>query len=122
PMTLEPAAPRSARRRGSLHHARILIVEDDSAIVLLLEWILKQEGYERVESTSDARNVTAIFDEFAPDLVVLDLHLPHRSGLSILEELTSKVAEDAYLPVLVLTGDISTEARERALSSGAKDF
>ena len=121
-MIPESAALRDARRRANLQNARILIVEDDSSIVLLLEWILKQEGYEQVSSTSDGRRVGEIFDEFQPDLVLLDLHLPHRSGLSILEELTGKVPDDAYLPVLVLTGDISTQAREKALSSGAKDF
>jgi putative two-component system response regulator len=121
-MIPETAASRDAARRASLQQARILIVEDDSSIVLLLEWILRQEGYEQVMSTSDARRVGNLFDEFHPDLVLLDLHLPHRSGLSVLEELTTKVPDDTYLPVLVLTGDISTQAREKALSSGAKDF
>jgi putative two-component system response regulator len=121
-MTHEPDAPRGARRRAGLRNARILIVEDDATIVLLLEWILKREGYEQVTSTSDGREVVSLFDEFEPDLVLLDLHLPHRSGLSVLEELTAKIPADTYLPILVLTGDISTEARERVLSNGAKDF
>ena len=121
-MTHEPSPVRRSNRRDGLRTARILIVEDDPTIVLLLEWILKQEGYEEVASTGDAREIGALFDRFQPDLVLLDLHLPHRSGLSVLEELTSKIPEDAYLPILVLTGDISVEARERALSSGAKDF
>lgn len=121
-MTPVPQSSRSATRRAGLQHARILIVEDDPSVVLVLEWILKQEGYAQVISTSDAREVSSLFEEVEPDLVLLDLHLPHRSGLSVLEELTARVPEHSYLPVLVLTGDISTEARERALSNGAKDF
>ena len=115
-------APRRMRRNDGLHGARILIVEDDPSIVLLLEWLLRQEGYERVRSTGDAREVGALFDLYQPDLVLLDLHLPYRSGLAVLEEIIDKVPGDGYLPVLVLTGDVSTEARERALTSGAKDF
>lgn len=121
-MTVQQDASRTAPSRESLRNARILIVEDDPSIVMLLQWILRHEGYRDVASTGDAREVSALFDRFHPDLILLDLHLPHRSGLSVLQDIRAQLAEDAYLPVLVLTGDVSTEAREKALSSGAKDF
>lgn len=121
-MTVVPDRPRAVHAREGLEQGRILIVEDDATIVMLLEWILRREGFERVRSTADGLEVAALLDDFQPDLVILDLHLPRRSGLSVLAEINSRVSSDEYLPVLVLTGDISTEARESALSSGANDF
>ena len=121
-MTAAPDLPRTARIRETLQQGRILIVEDDATIVMLLEWILRREGFDQVRSTDDGMEVGELVDGFQPDLIILDLHLPRRSGLSILAEINSKIRPDEYLPVLVLTGDISTEARESALSSGAKDF
>ena len=121
-MTVVPDVPQTARARGTLQEGRILIVEDDATIVMLLEWILRREGFDRVRSTDDGLEVGDLVDSFRPDLVILDLHLPRRNGLAVLAEINSKISHDEYLPVLVLTGDISTEARESALSSGAKDF
>lgn len=121
-MTVQQNVARAATRREKLETARILIVEDDPSIVMLLQWMLRQEGYRNLATTSDARQVVTLFRTFHPDLVLLDLHLPYRSGLSLLEEIRSELSEDEYLPVLVLTGDISAEAREKALTSGAKDF
>lgn len=121
-MTGLPITPPDISRRVRLNPARILIVDDDPTIVLLLEWLLHREGYVHLASTSDGGDVLDLFAEFGPDLVVLDLHLPHRNGLSLLADLHTRIPEDEYLPVLVLTGDISAAAREHALSNGAKDF
>jgi diguanylate cyclase (GGDEF)-like protein len=53
---------------------------------------------------------------------MLDLHMPHIDGFSLLETLRTGVLEHEYLPVLVLTADTTRETRERALASGARDF
>lgn len=102
--------------------ARILVVDDEPENVRLVQRILRRAGYVHVRTTSDAREVLAAFDEFAPDLVLLDLHMPHVDGFELLHELRARIPDDAYLPVLVLTGDISSAARQRALAGGARDF
>ena len=56
-----------------------------------------------------------------PDLILLDLHMPHMDGLAVMDRL-NEIAEASYLPILMLTGDIAPEARREALSRGAKDF
>lgn len=102
--------------------ARILIVDDEGANVLLLQRILQRAGYANLKSTTDSRHVLPIFTEFRPDLVLLDLHMPHLDGYAVLEQIRSRVSAADYLPVLVLTADITAQAKQRALSGGAKDF
>jgi signal transduction histidine kinase/FixJ family two-component response regulator len=63
-----------------------------------------------------------MMDEHRPDLVLLDLHMPHKDGFTVLRELGERGDGDDYVPVLVLTADINPTARERALSGGARDF
>ena len=57
-----------------------------------------------------------------PDLVLLDLHMPHVDGVAALDQLATVIPEDDYLPILILTGDNTSEAKEKALSHGAHDF
>ncbi len=102
--------------------ARILVVDDQAANVLLLKKILARAGYTNIEQTTDAREVTRLYVEFGPDLILLDLHMPHIEGLDLLEQLNSLIPEDTFLPILVLTADATPAARQSALSAGAKDF
>jgi two-component system cell cycle sensor histidine kinase/response regulator CckA len=101
--------------------ARILIIDDQDFNTRLLERILKQAGYRDYRSLNDSRQAIAAYQEFQPDLVLLDLMMPHLDGLAVLEQLRL-LTKDTYLPVLVLTADVTPEARRRALSAGAKDF
>ena len=101
--------------------SRILIVDDQESIVDLLRVILGSDGYHNLASTTDPRLAGALCQEHPPDLVLLDLHMPYLTGVDLLEELTRFTAGE-YLPVLVLTSDITPEAKQRTLSIGAKDF
>jgi putative two-component system response regulator len=102
-------------------NARILIVDDEQINVELLRRLLERGGFSRIESTNDSREAVELYLNFRPDLIVLDLHMPHRDGLEVLDELNA-IAEASYLPILMLTGDDTQEAKREALSRGAKDF
>lgn len=102
--------------------ARVLIVDDEPANVRVLELMLSRVGYGRVSCTTDSRRVLALFEELAPDLVLLDLHMPHIDGFALLGQLTERTPPGEYCPILVLTADATEQARERALSTGAHDF
>jgi putative two-component system response regulator len=102
-------------------NARILLVDDEPANVDLLRRLLVRAGFTRIESTSDSRDVADLYVKFRPDLILLDLHMPHRDGLAVMDEL-NQIAEASYLPILMLTGDDTQEAKREALSRGAKDF
>src|SRR3989449_2596654 len=106
----------------SLRHARILVVDDEPANVLLLQRMLGDAGYAAVTTTTDSRRVLELYRSTRPDLIVLDLMMPHLDGIAVLEQLRAEIPADAYVPVLVLTADATLEAKRRALASGARDF
>jgi putative two-component system response regulator len=102
--------------------ARILVVDDEEANVQLLERILEMAGYRSVVSTTDPRQVMDLLRTFQPDLILLDLLMPHLDGFTLMKLLRSEIPIDSYLPILVLTADATSETRSRALAGGAKDF
>jgi two-component system sensor histidine kinase/response regulator len=105
-----------------LSGSRILIVDDQQPNVDLLEQILDIQGYRNAIGTTDPRQVASICQASEPDLVLLDLHMPHLTGLEVIEQLRGLVSGDSYLPILVLTADITPEAKRHALEVGASDF
>jgi len=113
---------RAEARLARLRACTLLIVDDEAANLDLLEGLLDSAGYSHVVRTLDAREVVALVEGHNPDLILLDLNMPHRHGLEVLADLRAVTPEDAYRPVLVLTADVTWEARERALTLGARDF
>jgi signal transduction histidine kinase len=101
--------------------AKILIVDDEPAMVRLLELLLEDVGYTDLRSTTDPREVLECCAEFQPDLILLDLRMPHLSGVQVLKQL-ERWRADLYLPVLVLTADMSRESKRAALEAGASDY
>ena len=106
----------------TLRNAQILVVDDQDANVMLLEQILRTKGYTRVTGVTDSRSVVSLFLECRPDLILLDLHMPHLDGFAVMERLQPLIDGGTYLPILVLSADITQAGRQRALSMGAKDF
>lgn len=115
-------SPLSARRRARLRECVLLLVDDEPANLDLLEALLEGDGYTRLVRTTDPRQVAALSRAHAPDLVLLDLHMPHRHGLEVLADLVADTPDGDYRPVLVLTADATLEARDKALTLGARDF
>lgn len=101
---------------------RILLVDDQPANLVLLEAILREGGFNSTWSTKDPREVAALMSGFNPDLLLLDLHMPHIDGFGVLALISEMKPPDEFFPILVLTADITPEARNRALSGGASDF
>ena len=108
-------------RLRDLHHARILIVDDEEVNVDILRRFLARAGFTHVDSTTDSRQAAPLYMEHRHDLILLDLHMPNMDGLEVTTQLT-EIASASYLPILILTGDLAPEARRDALSRGAKDF
>ncbi|HYE92962.1 MAG TPA: response regulator [Terriglobales bacterium] len=105
-----------------LRSACILIVDDEPVNVRVLDRMLAAAGYTELVSTTDPRQVLGLFRERQPDLVLLDLMMPYLDGFAVLEQLRAEIPAGAYLPVLILTADATTETRRRALDAGAHDF
>ena len=105
-----------------LFPSRILVVDDQEANVLLLQAVLSRAGYTAVDTLTDPPEVVRRCAEQPPDLLLLDWHMPGRSGAEILEEIGFLTEEPNWMPVLVLTADISSETKRQALLLGARDF
>ena len=109
-------------RRARLRECTLLLVDDEPSNLDLLEGVLESEGYTNLVRTTDPREVLTLSMQHEPDLILLDLHMPHRNGLEVLTDLAEQAAPGEYRPVLVLTADATFEARDRALALGARDF
>ncbi len=109
------------RSRRLLSTARILVVDDDPEEVAVLKAMLRNAGFAYVSSLTDPRQFEWRFHAAPPDLLILDLQMPHRDGFELLELLRPWIAAD-QLPVLITTEDPSVDVRRQAFALGARDF
>jgi signal transduction histidine kinase len=100
---------------------RVLIVDDLEDDVVMLERFLGGEAT-AIRGLTDSTQAERVFNEFEPDLVLLDLHMPPPDGFEILQQLRDARRRLGFLPVVVLTGDAGSVARRKALDMGADDY
>lgn len=107
---------------STLKNAKILIVDDQPLNVQILLEFLELEGYGNLKSTYDSREVIELYKSYQPDLILLDLSMPHLTGFDIMEKLKLIVKNDYFLPIIVLTADATKSSKLKSLSFGANDF
>lgn len=126
-MTVTPRSPRQrnpvlgqlpkiTRADGSA--IRVLLVDDEPALTNLLKMALHYEGWQ-IEVAKDGREALAKFEQFGPDLLVLDLMLPDIDGLQVLKAIRES---EGYTPTLMLTARDSVMDRVTGLTAGADDY
>jgi len=108
--------------KALVQDSRLLIVDDKCSNIVVLQRILQQEGYQNVCSTTDSREVIDQLRVFRPDLILLDLMMPKVDGYAVIVQLRGWIPDDEFLPIIVITADVSRGARQKALSLGANDF
>ena len=106
----------------TLAQSRILIVDDDEINVRLMTRLLQSAGYVQIRGITDARAALETRRDWSPDVILLDLHMPHLDGIALLHTFRAQSSVSDFLPVLVLTADASRDAVKRALSAGANDY
>ena len=109
-------------RRPIMPEADILLVDDEPANLILLQRTLQKAGYQHIRSASHPQDALELVTKAVPDLILTDYHMPHRDGLSLIAELRVTVAPTVFLPIILLTGDLSPDLEQRALTAGANDF
>ncbi len=107
---------------ADLNDARILIVDDQWSNIDVLENFLLLKGYSNIRTTVFSREVISIVQEFKPDLILLDLMMPHVSGFEVLQQIQDAGLMSELMPIMILTADDTVEAKKKALSGGARDF
>ena len=98
--------------------ARVLIVEDDPASMDLALRIVRLEKHEPI-TTSDGETALAVARVARPDLILLDLHMPHLDGFTVLSQLQPELP--AGFPILLITGEVDETTRQKAIDRGARD-
>ena len=106
----------------NLKNSRILIVDDEQSNIDIQTGLLEIKEYTNVQTTTDPRLVVEIFQETKPDILLLDLMMPHLNGFQVMEQLQAIIPANTYFPVLVLTADVLPQTKLLALAGGAKDF
>ncbi|WP_445400933.1 putative bifunctional diguanylate cyclase/phosphodiesterase [Zobellella sp. An-6] len=103
------------------HDADILVLDDNPVNVELLVSLLEDHGYHRVRGETDSRRLETLLHARLPDLLLLDIRMPHLDGYRVLELLKARWPAQAP-PVIVLSAQSDADTRLRALHLGARDF
>ena len=102
---------------------KVLVVEDNDMNMQLVEYLLEEGGYEIVKATSgeEALAITRDADAKAPDLILMDIHLPGMDGLSVVREIKSD-ARMGGVPILALTAHAMRGDKDRFLEAGCDGY
>jgi len=98
----------------------VLVVEDNHANLILVQAVLRRAGF-RVEAARDAEEATARLAANRPDLILMDIQLPGRDGLTLTRDIKGN-PETASIPIIALTAHAMKEDRERALAAGCDGY
>jgi signal transduction histidine kinase/BarA-like signal transduction histidine kinase len=109
-------------RDDTLLQSKILIIDDEEVNVRLLKRILLHGGFENLITTTDSRATMALFRDVQPDLILTDWLMPHLDGCALVGQLRQLIGPVDYLPIVVLTADVTPQAKRQALTIGATDF
>ncbi len=101
--------------------AKILVVDDDANVQRLLEYTLKQEGYE-VVIASDGAEAVRLWGAEAPDLILLDVTLPKLDGYQVATRIRAEEPANTHVPIIMLTAEREVEQKVRGLRAGADDY
>jgi putative two-component system response regulator len=109
------------RMTASAAESMVMVVDDEATNIKIVKRLLELEGYSRFVTTTDATAAITLLHDERPDILLLDLMMPHVSGLDILKQVR---ADDAlsFIPVVILTAVTDRETKLQALELGATDF
>lgn len=99
---------------------KVLIVEDDLLNRMFYEAVFQQRGYEMM-AVDDGAHVLDAVDSFAPDLITMDIHLPHVSGRQLIRKLQRNPAT-RHIPILAITAFAGQSDEEAIRRAGAKGY
>lgn len=100
---------------------KILIIDDNTANILLLSKMLKIAGYNNIKTLADSREALDTISEYMPNLILLDFRMPFMDGLEVINTLKSVTGYED-IPVIMISAENDKEYYDKALANGATDF
>lgn len=100
--------------------AKVMVVDDEPNIVLSLEFLMQQAGFQ-VVTAATGEEALELINQTAPNLVLLDISLPGISGFEVLQSLRQQ-ADFKNLPIIMLTAHGREAEKEKGLALGADDY
>ena len=101
-----------------LKNKKILLVDDEPELLAMVEEILEKEGYRNIRRAGTVKEALGVFQEWQPEMAVLDVMLPDRDGFGLFEQ----IRENSDIPVLFLTARGEEEDKFLGLGLGADDY
>lgn len=106
----------------SLEDSLILVIDDEELSALVVARVLNKNGFTHVRTSSDPRDAIGLYMESAPDLVIVDLHMPGFNGAEVIRAIRELDPDGEYVPVVMMTGDLGPSAKRLAFEAGCNDF
>ena len=107
----------------AVEDSRILVVDDDARAATLMSRLLERDGFRRVVTACDGERALEILFDHPPDVVVLDVHLPHIDGFEVLREILRHDLEVGRVTgIVAISGDATASTCQTMLWAGADDF
>ena len=100
--------------------SRIFVIDDDPELLMMVGMILRRAGHETILASDSVEGAERLIKE-KPDLLILDLMMPHMSGFEVCRKIRS-TPDVSELPIMILTARIQENDREAAFESGATDY
>lgn len=107
--------------RSEINKSKVMIIDDEELIIRVVRRFLSAHGYENFVTLTDPREAMRSIEESKPDVVLLDINMPHLSGMEILR-LRAQSSELQLIPFIVLSANAESQIRQQALELGAADF
>jgi DNA-binding response OmpR family regulator len=98
---------------------KILTIDDQRLVTFSVQCILTNRGYE-VETACDGLEGVKVFEQFRPDLVIVDYHMPKMNGVEVIEYIRTK--KQSKIPILILSGNTDITIKEKGFELGIADY
>lgn len=122
PTLRQPVDTVSLRQeRDAIRSSKIMIVDDEQLVIRVVRRFLSSDGYENFVTVTDPREALEAIDREDPDVVLLDIMMPHITGLDLLK-LRQKSSAIQHIPFIILSANSENQIKREALQLGATDF
>ncbi len=105
----------------TIQQSQIFCIDDEATNLKLLDRMLKVDGFQNLTMIADPREVIAQYQALRPDLILLDINMPHLDGYQVMAQLNA-LNDPLLPPIVILTAQNSQELLIKALAEGARDF